>query len=307
MKILGMLLLLTAAAFGQTTQPIRTVPDAFAAKDDWNRKLIDLTQKAAARKMSLSDSFNATPEGAKLLATMTAAEAKLEKARQTGSAQDRMGASSEFGTARVNYETARNVLFADDRELAAFATDSNQAKAEIADLERRLAAPPRWIPKPNAPPSIVAWLASQPEIREARKANINNAITAIDRAANRRGARGNPRYREELVTQLKTLDGRELVVPDLIFKVGAYGLIDRGFKVAQVVDGSNVMVEIGERRLWIKGVSTSRLTDNGTTTLKGTFHIPSTKTYGTAIGSTNTVLIAEPLNHDDWIEKVLAP
>ena len=59
--------------------------------------------------------------------------------------------------------------------------------------------------------------------------------------------------------------------------------------VQQVIDGSQMMVSGCERRIWVKGVSTSDATRNKKYRFTGIFTVEGTKTYKTVIGGTNTV------------------
>lgn len=70
------------------------------------------------------------------------------------------------------------------------------------------------------------------------------------------------------------------------------------FKVFQVIDGSNMLIETGDTMTWVRGINTSGLTDGRTADLSGLFEVTGTKTYQATVG-TNTVFVIEPFDNTE--------
>jgi hypothetical protein len=70
----------------------------------------------------------------------------------------------------------------------------------------------------------------------------------------------------------------------------------RGFLVIYIDGPNDMLAEIGEKPVWIKGVSTSGLVDQSRVVLPQLFHVAGTKKYKTNTGGTSTVFLLQALN-----------
>lgn len=67
--------------------------------------------------------------------------------------------------------------------------------------------------------------------------------------------------------------------------------------VMQVVSGSDMLVKVGGRTVWLSGVSTANLADDDRVSVGfRAWYCPGNKTYNTALGSTNTVMHVQTLS-----------
>jgi len=120
---------------------------------------------------------------------------------------------------------------------------------------------------------------------------------------------------DHLTTERARL-ARILVAPELRGKleVGSFGTFVYPIKITQVIDEKNLIGKamwFGEptrpdgpspqhwQSVWVSGVNTEKLVDDGTVKLEGIWFVCGTKKYETQLGGTRTVLELRPLKLDD--------
>ena len=150
---------------------------------------------------------------------------------------------------------------------------------------------------------------------------LKNAIESL-----RRNTAMPAREIKQHQTKINALIKQPLQIPQLSAekaKVGAIGQLvgtldsssgDRTtWKVFQVVDEHNMIVQSridsARKVFWVTGIDTTGVTDGSYQKLGQIFEVTGTKQYGTAIGSTNTVLVFSLFSIQDadaLIEKLKA-
>lgn len=99
---------------------------------------------------------------------------------------------------------------------------------------------------------------------------------------------------------IRATKNQTVFVPDITYgglKVGNMGSFGTGAvaKVFQVIDQNEALLCIGGLVIWFRGIDARTLVDEQEVELVSLFEITGTATYTTPIGSTKTVLVAEPL------------
>ncbi len=298
MKIAGFLLLLTLAipAAAQRRQGTRGAPIPKYTLDDSGKnspqpadgpvatttaefhaeeaKLAELKTDLEPKLVAATKEFDATDAGKRLKSAMTAAQERLDKTRAQGSTQERIDASSAFGKAKSAYDkAARDAAISGDPSITTSIKAIKDSEDRIVAIKKMLDAPRVWRAKANAPDSFKDLVDAQPAMR-----------------------------REMEVATHKTIDSSIFLMPELAIKVDGIGTLQGRFKVFQVIDPKNAMVEIGSKTVWFKGLGTENLSDDSTAGVDGVFIISGTKSYGTSGGSQRTVLLAEPFDYREWAQ-----
>lgn len=194
----------------------------------------------------------------------------------------------------------------------------------VAQVQKKIKSPVRPKLKKDAPPEAVNYMKSA---LKHRVGLIDEFIAGLD-----------PKN-TTLAAATKELLALYSTVPDIPFPEGAHlevgmiGIFSGGVKLTQVVNDREMLVEYSSSRLvhsggsfwsggtksilitqeeqrvsetdsiWIGNRSTQGLVDGRGYYLPGLFHVTGTKRYGTAWGSTCTVLTVEPFNIEEYIER----
>ncbi len=113
---------------------------------------------------------------------------------------------------------------------------------------------------------------------------------------------------KKLREQLAKYHYYPIATPDFQkFQAGYAGSVD-GFKIKQVIDSHNVIVEVKNINMqfatdfWLSGVNTEGLTDDSYVSDRLDFYQSGTQSYTTAIGASRTIAKLSRLNWDDFIE-----
>jgi hypothetical protein len=200
--------------------------------------------------------------------------------------------------------------------------------------------------KYGAPPRVAEWFSSLPLYRQGildgireRIEEQEKAITAAEKEkiplVRVGGGQGGPEMRPDeraqrerngrvremkkkivlLNKQIQEIKDDPMSIlkypPDLTFKEGNYGsLKEIELRVVQVVDGSNVMVKMRDKRvIWISGFSTAGLVEDELVVGAPLVICTGKKQYTTASGAKTTVFVVEPLDVEKWVgvEEVPVP
>lgn len=92
------------------------------------------------------------------------------------------------------------------------------------------------------------------------------------------------------------------IIQDL--SVGAWGTLASGMKVTQVVNENELIVRIGDKKVWLSGFDTSAIADDDGITYSKPIIISKTKRYTSVLGAGITCLYAEPFPVLDYVELV---
>jgi len=305
-------------------------PAAIHAKIDDLKKQI--SQKAADRDAAMQ----ASPEYTLAKKDCDAKLAALEQARKSGTPEEKLSASQEYGKSRtaLNSIIAKYAKSQEEKDL--------ERQLQQAEAELNIALRPKLHLKPGAPPIVVEWFNSLPDRaakfmagrRAALQQQIDAAETNLQNVKNRRVgmvssgfgasqtdmgaiARKDRDYRDakqglEAAKQaLKDFeagtDSPEVMLwkagsgPIGHLEVGAWGTLEDGAKVFQVVGPKDIILQLGERKLWLHGVSSATVVDDQAIRYDSEIIVTKTKTYDTAMGSTMTCFYAEPFPIKDYV------
>lgn len=80
---------------------------------------------------------------------------------------------------------------------------------------------------------------------------------------------------------------------------GPIRLYGNRFRVADIVDGRNMMVESGGKRLWVEGYPTDDIADGMPVRLFDFYEVVGTKQYDTVLGATQTVFHVRPVENTE--------
>ncbi len=139
------------------------------------------------------------------------------------------------------------------------------------------------------------------ETIEELKTNITETTKLVrtDRSASAETKKQRAKRLREWRTELKKLERIEdpfkMSMPVLTkYKVGEIGVTKYIAKLSQVVSDNDMLVEIGDERCWVTGLDTGGYADGDRLQLPYLFLIEGNKTYTTAIGGSNTVMVLQP-------------
>jgi hypothetical protein len=86
--------------------------------------------------------------------------------------------------------------------------------------------------------------------------------------------------------------------------VGTWGVLNSGMKVSQVVNENELIVKIGDKKVWLSGFDTSSIVDDQGIVYDKPIIISKTKKYTTVLGGSVTCYYAEPFPAADYVEIV---
>ena len=77
------------------------------------------------------------------------------------------------------------------------------------------------------------------------------------------------------------------------------------FKVAEIIDGTNMILVLGSKhRIWVEGYPTSDLVDGQAVRIVDYVEIFGTKAYETVVGGKNTVWVVKPLPKEETAKRI---
>lgn len=120
-----------------------------------------------------------------------------------------------------------------------------------------------------------------------------------DRAAKRASMDAITQKIIDLQKQIKTIENDDLWLPseanNVAFTVGSVGILPT-LHITQIVDDGDLIGEAGDQGFWLKGIDTKSLVDDKDYTFGQTVQVTGTKRYTTAMGSSRTVYLVEPID-----------
>lgn len=116
--------------------------------------------------------------------------------------------------------------------------------------------------------------------------------------AKRKTLRALEKQVKSLQERVRAVKNQTQFVPDIAFgdlRVGNIGEFRSGSsgEVFQIIDDDEVLIRWARVLIWFRGIDATNLVDEQSVKLAGLFEITGTETYGTVLGGTKTVLVAE--------------
>lgn len=136
-------------------------------------------------------------------------------------------------------------------------------------------------------------------IRDALKVGEKLRLQKIDDLREQRDK--NPRQSDKIDAEIKKLKAAKgHYLPPFEFKLGSFGVPAIAYKVIQVVDRQNMIVEgYNNKWLWITHYSTEGISDGDDIVPDGLLYYAGTKQYTTVLGGTKTVHKISVLSNDE--------
>jgi hypothetical protein len=247
------------------------------------------------------------PQYKQLTAKTNAASEKLQKARLNGTPQERINASSEYGTAKK----------ALDAFVAAFNSkpdDAARLDAEVSRLESEITKARGEHRRQQAesllremPPKIRSLMEKRdkerkfmiPFLLERIQSQYSLLLTFREKKFDDYQAK---RDLQETIQDLENLlSSTAASIPGLPTpSVGTIGRLTKA-KVTQVVDETNALVSRSEETLWVANVSTAGIVDGRDLDDNLIVEVVGTRRYKTVAGATNTVFVLKPLQISEYL------